>query len=108
MDGKLIDFLVSSGGAGLDEVIARVPSRPHKLIEALQEMQQKGFIQVVGPKTVGDLDELVTAVRRANGYDAGSKDYQRRAVLREIFSKSVEFSKTNVRLSTPGYAFALN
>lgn len=108
MEPKLLEFLVASGGAALDELVARVSSRPHNLVESLKSMDDQGLIKIAGPRNVDDLQELVEGVRKVNGYDSYSKGRQRKVVLKHIFKDASGFSETMVRLSVPGYALALD
>jgi hypothetical protein len=107
MDGPVIALLKRTGGNSVDEIVARVPEGPHIISAKLEELDQNGYLTVMGPKSVHDFRHLVDRVRATNGYAGYTSDQQRVCVLKEILERDKDFTRTTVRLSYAGMRQAL-
>jgi hypothetical protein len=108
MADKVMQFLVANGGGTIDEIVARVSSRPQNIAHSLATLSTQGFLRVTGPKKVEDFSKLVEQVRAKNGYDGEDKLAQRGQVLEEIVQRQPEFLRTVVSPTTRGITFGLS
>lgn len=106
MDHKLMDFLITSGGGVIPEIVSRVSSRPHNLAASLRDLEEQNMIKIEGPKSVIDFSKMIQDLQKVNGYDSYSKEQQRVSVLKKIFEHSDvgdAYSNTLVQLTARGH-----
>lgn len=102
MENRVFDFLASEGVSSLSQIFVRIGSRPQNIVTELVTLAEKKIIKVEGPKSLDDLRSVIDEMRKVNGYDAGDKDYQRRAFVDHISKNLEEFDRTKVDLTFKG------
>jgi hypothetical protein len=107
MADEVLEFLVSSGGGPVDEVVARVGVRPHNIADSLTRNVEQGNVVFEGPKTAADFSALVDRVRTANDYENEDKTQQRIGVLEEITNNERAFRETIVRPTSRAFRLTL-
>ena len=107
MSTDVMDFLVKSGGGALHELFARVSSRPQTIVKSLRVYSDKGLVRLKGPRTLKDLEKLITDLRGKNGYDSETIEEQRQAVAAEIVEHQRGFMSTFVHPTAKAITLSL-
>ena len=107
MTDQVMEFLVASGGGSFDEVLARVPTDPKNVAEALTQLAGKSFVQSDGDKSIRDFYDLVGRVLSANGSIGNDSSRLRRRVLEEIVRREHGFMNSVVKPTALGLTFGL-